>query len=110
LTHAYKQPINTTSLLLQGHPTIESALRKAVEEESMTGDNKVECEDCTETHGSGKSQKFDAQKKSCLDGDSLPPLLVLHLKRFKMNYETFEVQKQHINTSKQPIKILNPNK
>lgn len=44
---------------------------------------KVDCEDCGE--------KKDARLRTCLD--RLPNLLIVHLKRFELDYTTFETVK-----------------
>lgn len=44
---------------------------------------KVDCEDCGE--------KKDARIRTCLD--RLPNLLIVHLKRFELDYTTFETVK-----------------
>lgn len=44
---------------------------------------KVDCEDCGE--------KKDARMRTCLE--NLPNLLIVHLKRFELDYRTFETVK-----------------
>ena len=44
---------------------------------------KVDCEDCGE--------KKDARMRTCLE--RLPNLLIVHLKRFELDYSTFETVK-----------------
>ena len=87
-----REPFVCFPIEVKGHSRVETALQASVEAELMTGDNRVECEDCSAAQG-GAPQKFDAKKRTCLDEARLPPLLVLHLKRFKLNYETFAVEK-----------------
>lgn len=45
--------------------------------------NQVDCEDCGE--------KKDARMRTCLE--HLPNLLIVHLKRFELDYRTFETVK-----------------
>ncbi|KAF0685065.1 Aste57867_22993 [Aphanomyces stellatus] len=70
-------------LQIRGKESIEESLAGFVEGELMDGDNKVECELCGE--------KKAAIRRTCFG--ALPQLLVLHLKRFDLDYQTFETVK-----------------
>ncbi|KAH9155126.1 hypothetical protein AeRB84_002882 [Aphanomyces euteiches] len=70
-------------LQIRGKESIEESLAGFVEGELMDGDNKVECELCGE--------KKAAIRRTCFG--ALPQLLVLHLKRFDLDYATFETVK-----------------
>ncbi|RHY33280.1 hypothetical protein DYB32_001748 [Aphanomyces invadans] len=70
-------------LQIRGKESIEESLSAFVEGELMDGDNKVECELCGE--------KKAAIRRTCFG--ALPQLLVLHLKRFDLDYATFETVK-----------------
>lgn len=62
---------------------VMDAVEKYLEEESLSGDERWYCEKC--------KQKVDASKK--IDLWMLPPVLVLHLKRFEFDPRTFRFQK-----------------
>lgn len=62
---------------------VVSAMEKYLEEEHLTGDERWYCEKC--------KQKVDARKK--IDLWMLPPVLVLHLKRFEFDSKTFRFRK-----------------
>ncbi|OQR84903.1 ubiquitin-specific protease [Achlya hypogyna] len=70
-------------LQIRGKDSIEASLESFVEGEVMDGDNKVECELC--------GTKKAATRRTCFG--ALPNLLVLHLKRFDLDYATFETVK-----------------
>ncbi|KDO28586.1 hypothetical protein SPRG_06442 [Saprolegnia parasitica CBS 223.65] len=70
-------------LQIRGKDSIEESLASFVEGEVMDGDNKVECEQC--------GTKKAATRRTCFG--ALPNLLVLHLKRFDLDYATFETVK-----------------
>ncbi|RLN64013.1 hypothetical protein BBJ29_002383 [Phytophthora kernoviae] len=83
--HRYEreEPFIRLELQIRGKESIEESLTAFVEGELMDGDNKVECELC--------ETKKAAVRRTCFG--SLPNLLVLHLKRFDLDYTTFETVK-----------------
>lgn len=70
-------------LLIKGKESIEESLAAWSEGELMDGENQVECEAC--------NTKKPTVRRSCLG--QLPNLLILHLKRFDLDYTTFETVK-----------------
>jgi ubiquitin carboxyl-terminal hydrolase 9/24 len=70
-------------LQIRGKESIEESLQSFIEAEVMDGDNKVECEKC--------ATKKAAVRRTCFG--TLPNLLILHLKRFDLDYTTFETVK-----------------
>ncbi|KAE9358655.1 hypothetical protein PF008_g2606 [Phytophthora fragariae] len=83
--HRYEreEPFIRLELQIRGKESIEESLSAFVEGELMDGDNKVECEHC--------ATKKAAVRRTCFG--SLPNLLILHLKRFDLDYTTFETVK-----------------
>ncbi|KAG7400469.1 Ubiquitin carboxyl-terminal hydrolase 34 [Phytophthora boehmeriae] len=83
--HRYEreEPFIRLELQIRGKESIEESLAAFVEGELMDGDNKVECELC--------GTKKAAVRRTCFG--SLPNLLILHLKRFDLDYTTFETVK-----------------
>lgn len=83
--HRYEreEPFIRLELQIRGKESIEESLSAFVEGELMDGDNKVECELC--------ATKKAAVRRTCFG--SLPSLLILHLKRFDLDYTTFETVK-----------------
>ncbi|CAH0479240.1 unnamed protein product [Peronospora belbahrii] len=83
--HRYEreEPFIRLELQIRGKESIEESLLAFVEGELMDGDNKVECELC--------ATKKAAVRRTCFG--SLPNLLILHLKRFDLDYTTFETVK-----------------
>ncbi|RHY37999.1 hypothetical protein DYB34_007273 [Aphanomyces astaci] len=81
-------------LQIRGKESIDESLAAFVEGELMDGDNKVECELCGE--------KKAAIRRTCFG--ALPQLLVLHLKRFDLDYATFETVKLN-NRCAFPLKL-----
>lgn len=83
--HRYEreEPFIRLELQIRGKESIEESLTAFVEGEIMDGDNKVECENC--------GTKKAAIRRTCFG--TLPNLLVLHLKRFDLDYTTFETVK-----------------
>eukprot|EP00927_Polykrikos_kofoidii_P064053 TRINITY_DN5906_c0_g1_i1.p1 TRINITY_DN5906_c0_g1~~TRINITY_DN5906_c0_g1_i1.p1 ORF type:complete len:502 (+),score=96.77 TRINITY_DN5906_c0_g1_i1:152-1657(+) len=63
--------------------TLHDCFEKYLEEESLTGDERWQCDKC--------KTKVDAKKK--IDLWKLPPVLVLHLKRFEFDNKTFRFSK-----------------
>ncbi|CCI44983.1 unnamed protein product [Albugo candida] len=70
-------------LQIRGKESIQESLASFVEGEVMDGDNKVECELC--------GTKKAATRRTCFG--TLPNLLILHLKRFDLDFTTFETVK-----------------
>ncbi|CAM9145531.1 unnamed protein product [Chrysoparadoxa australica] len=82
-TTSRQDPFINLELIIRGKESIQESLAALTEGELMEGDNKVECEDC--------GDKKDCIRRTCLG--SLPNLLILHLKRFDLDYTTFETVK-----------------
>lgn len=74
----HPDPFLTLSLPVKGVGDVGAALQKAFEPDVLDGDNQYFCEDL--------DKKIDAEKGSVVE--SLPPILMLHLKRFDFDYET----------------------
>jgi len=70
-------------LMIRGKERIEDSLAEAIEGELMDGDNKISCDVCT--------KKMATVRRTCF-GD-LPNTLMLHLKRFDLDFQTFETVK-----------------
>ena len=68
---------------IEGVSTLETALQKMVEGEAMVAPNQLSCDDC--------QTKVDAVRRSCIK--TLPNILVLHLKRFQLDFTTFQPYK-----------------
>lgn len=80
---AREEPFLKIELMIRGHEQIEESLAVLVQGELMDGDNKVMCDVCQE--------KKAVVRRTCVD--KLPNLLVLHLKRFDLDFTTFETIK-----------------
>ena len=70
-------------LQIRGKESIRESLNAFVEGEFMFGDNKVMCDICDE--------KKDTMRRTCFK--KLPNLLLVHLKRFDLDFSTFETVK-----------------
>jgi ubiquitin C-terminal hydrolase len=70
-------------LIIRGKEDIEESLEQLVEGELMNGDNKIMCEKC--------NQKKDTMRRTCFD--ILPNTMIIHLKRFDLDFQTFETVK-----------------
>lgn len=70
-------------LIIRGKETIEESFDALTEGELMDGDNKIMCEEC--------NMKKDTVRRTCFG--KLPNLLMLHLKRFDLDFNTFETVK-----------------
>lgn len=83
--HRYEreEPFIRIELAIRGKQSIDESLSALVTGELMDGDNKVECDNC--------GVKKAAIRRTCFG--TLPNLLVLHLKRFDLDYTTFETVK-----------------
>jgi len=73
------------TLKVRGFESIEESLADMVKDELMDGDNKIEFEDGEE------KVKLTAIRRTCIA--RLPNVLVLHLKRFDLDFTTFETVK-----------------
>jgi len=78
-----KESFLKTELLIRNKEKIEDSLSQLVEGELMDGDNKIMCDVCV--------QKKDTVRRTCFG--TLPNLLVVHLKRFDLDFTTFETVK-----------------
>merc|ERR1719502_2562635 len=67
-------------LIIRGKETIEESLAELVRSELMDGDNKISCDVCQEKKATTRSTCFDC----------LPNTFLIHLKRFDLDFETFE--------------------
>lgn len=76
-------------LMIRGKEKIEDSLDAFVQGELMDGDNKIECEVCAD--------KKAAVMRSCIG--NLPNVLLLHLKRFDLDFTTFETVKLNTKMS-----------
>ena len=70
-------------LIIRGKENINDSLSDLVAGELMDGDNKINCEVCT--------KKKVTTRRTCFD--TLPNTLILHLKRFDLDFTTFETVK-----------------
>ena len=91
----HKDPFLTLSIPIRGQKNVVEALKKSFEPDKLDGDNQYFCEELGE--------KVDAEKGSCID--RLPPLLMLHLKRFDFDYQT--MRRVKINDSCEIIETIN---
>lgn len=82
-------------LIIRGKDSIESSLGELVKSELMDGDNKISCDVCKE--------KKTTTRSSCFD--TLPNSFIIHLKRFDLDFETFETVK--LNNRLEFPKVLN---
>ncbi len=76
-------PFIFLDLNISGKASVAQSLREYVHGEVMSGDNAVYCEAC--------KRKSSTRLRPCLT--HLPQLLVLHLKRFDLDYNTFTTRK-----------------
>ena len=72
-------------LVVRGKRGVEESLEALVDDEMLEGDNAYFCEKC--------SKKVDTTKRCCFVSSAMPDTLVLHLKRFELNYDTFQKEK-----------------
>jgi ubiquitin carboxyl-terminal hydrolase 9/24 len=70
-------------LIVRGKDKIDDSLEGLVQGELMDGDNKIQCDVCAE--------KKATTRRTCFN--SLPNTLILHLKRFDLDFQTFETVK-----------------
>lgn len=76
----------TISLEIKNKNNLIDSLKLFIEGEILSGDNKYNCETC--------GKRVEILKRYCID--TLPPYLILHLKRFEFDYSTMRQEK--INT------------
>ena len=81
-------------LQISNHDNINDSLAEFFKTELMDGDNKIKCDVCNEAKATNR--------RSCLG--ALPNTMVLHLKRFDMDYSTFETVKLN-NKMEFPLRI-----
>jgi len=77
------ETFKTIELIIRGKTSIEESLEAFVEGELMDGDNKVECDGC--------GDKRACIRRTCIE--TRPNVLILHLKRFDLDFTTFETVK-----------------
>ena len=70
-------------LIIRGKDKIEDSLGELIQGELMDGDNKIQCDICT--------QKKATTRRTCFG--HLPNTMILHLKRFDLDFQTFETVK-----------------
>lgn len=70
-------------LLIRGKDSIEESLNQHIEGELMDGDNQILCDVC--------NMKKDTIRRTCFG--TMPNSLILHLKRFDLDFSTFETVK-----------------
>ena len=92
-----KQKIACLQLPIIGNSksTLKQSLDSFIKAEKMEGENQVEC------HEAG-NKKFDALRRDWLS--ILPQLLIVHLKRWELDYQTF-VMKKNNNYCQFPIEL-----
>eukprot|EP01138_Halocafeteria_seosinensis_P009856 gb/GECG01010067.1/.p1 GENE.gb/GECG01010067.1/~~gb/GECG01010067.1/.p1 ORF type:complete len:2477 (+),score=252.87 gb/GECG01010067.1/:1-7431(+) len=78
-----ESPFVYLELPVTGHHSVEESLSSQFKPEMLTGDNGLDCDKC--------SKKSDAEIKTSVT--KLPELLILRLKRFDLDYQTFQVVK-----------------
>ncbi|EDQ87095.1 uncharacterized protein MONBRDRAFT_38117 [Monosiga brevicollis MX1] len=74
------------SLPVMSHDTMHEALLDSVQGEMFTGANQYRCQEC--------GVKVDAMKRSCIK--TLPPMLMVQLKRFGYDLQTFQPVKHNV--------------
>jgi len=77
------EPFYTISVDIKNKEDLSEALDLFVQEEMLTGDNKYMCEECKEP--------VSTLKRCCIK--DLPPVLVLHLKRFEFDLQSMVLKK-----------------
>ena len=87
-----EEPFVTLSLDIAGKSSIIESLESWVEGERMEGQNQLDCDFLPLLNG--KTQKVDGLRRTCIS--KLPNTLIIHLKRFGIDYTTFTPYK--INT------------
>lgn len=77
------EPFLKLEFMIRGKEKIFDSLDELVQNELMDGENKIQCDVCV--------QKKTTNRRACIN--KLPNLMVLHLKRFDLDYQTFETVK-----------------
>ena len=77
------EPFYKLEFQIRGKEKIFDSLDEIVQNELMDGENKIECDICV--------QKKTTTRSACIN--KLPNLMVLHLKRFDLDFQTFETVK-----------------
>jgi ubiquitin C-terminal hydrolase len=78
-----EEPFYTISVEIKNKKDILESLKLFVEGELLTGDNKYYCETC--------KQHVETLKRCCIS--QLPPVLIIHLKRFEFDYDRMRHEK-----------------
>ena len=81
-------------LIIRGKDKIEDSLGELIQGELMDGDNKIQCDICT--------QKKATTRCTCFG--HLPNTMILYLKRFDLDFQTFETVKLN-NRMAFPLRI-----
>ena len=89
-----EEPLTKIELQIRNKDDIHDTLNDYFQSELMDGDNKIDCSVC--------DKKMATIRRTVLG--SLPNSMILHLKRFDLDYETFETVKLN-NRMKFPLKI-----
>ena len=77
------EPFLKLEFMIRGKEKIFDSLDELVQNELMDGENKIQCDVCV--------QKKTTNRRACIN--KLPNLMVLHLKRFDLDFQTFETVK-----------------
>jgi ubiquitin C-terminal hydrolase len=88
------EPSVKVELQIRGKDHIDHSLSDYFQGELMEGDNAIQCDVC--------QQKKDTVRRTCMG--KLPKTMVLHLKRFDLDYNTFETVKLN-NRMEFPLKL-----
>jgi len=76
------EPFYVLSIEVKGKASVLEGLAQFVEGETLEGDNKYKCED---------GAYVEATKRCCVS--ALPPVLILHLKRFEFDFDAMKKMK-----------------
>ena len=93
--HSREEPFFILSLPIQHHRDIRGSLSEFVKGELLEGANAYWCNDC--------GGKVDAERRSLIA--ALPPVLILHLKRFEFDFDT--MRKKKLNDECSFPRVLN---
>jgi ubiquitin carboxyl-terminal hydrolase 9/24 len=77
------EPFLKLEVLIRGKENFFDSLDELVQNELMDGENKIDCDVC--------ATKKTTNRSACIN--KLPNLMVLHLKRFELDFQTFETVK-----------------
>jgi hypothetical protein len=92
------EPFTQLTVEVKDHATLEASLRAYTQGEPLDGDNQYLCGVC--------GHKVDADKRAALG--ALPDCLVVNLKRFDLDYETFQKVKLNTELRFQPTLDMYP--